>query len=69
MTDRPADEELHAPPERFTTPGVPEALTLEDYKRIMATRTRPLTMTDYIQRRRGSGNRNQINATQIQDFT
>ena len=63
-----ADEELHeVPRKRITTPGVPEALTLEDYKRLTKDATRNLT-DEPIQRRRGTANRHQITATTFGEF-
>ena len=69
-----ADEQLHGLDlrastikKRFTTPGVPEALTLEDYKRLTADATRNLT-DDPIQKRRGAGARSQITANTFGEF-
>ena len=63
-----ADHELHeVPRKRFTTPGVPGALTLEDYKRITKDATRNLT-DDPIQKRRGAGARSQITANTFGEF-
>jgi hypothetical protein len=69
-----ADEELHgvdlrtsSVKKRFSTPGMVEALTLEDYKRLTANLDRNLT-DEPIQKRRGTANRHQITATTFGDF-
>ena len=55
MSDQPADTELHATKNPLKNIYVPrEALTLEEWKRLMRNATRNLT-DEPIQRRRGSG--------------
>ena len=66
MSDIPNDQELHVV-KRFTTPGVAEALTLEDWKKLTKDATRNLT-DEPIQRRRGTANRNQITAHTYGEF-